>query len=88
MLAPINKMSELFFQSSSVEVAHCRNNISMNDFCKHSDKLGVGRRAEGEADWTAGDLFALSEVFSVCGAAQLKLMIGWDTSLLLISHCW
>ena len=47
MLAPINKMSELFFQSSSVEVPHCRNNISMNDFCKHSDKLGVGRRGWG-----------------------------------------
>ena len=42
MPAPINKMSELFFQSSSVELPYSRNNILLNDFCKQSDKLGEG----------------------------------------------
>ena len=86
MPAPINKMSELFFQSSSVELPYSRNNILLNDFCKQSDKLGEGGDVRSRSHQSGGNLFVLSEVFSVCGAAQLKLMIGWVTSLLLISH--
>ena len=51
--------------------------------------LGAGGvTVSNHSGGTGVDLLVLSEVFSVCGAAQLKLMIGRATSLLLISLSW